>query len=91
MRVVELDGEFVPILRWTVLGVRSSPVYLLDEVIERRGPGSLVAQVVDDPTSMLVGDKAETRVETVGHHNCDTIYRGASIIAIFTLGKVLIM
>ena len=68
MGVLESDGEFVSVLRWAVFDVGRSPVYLIDEVVERRSPVSLVAQVVDDPTSVLIGDKTETRVETVIRH-----------------------
>lgn len=36
---------------------------------ERRGPVSLVARVVDDQTSVPIGDELETRVETVVRRN----------------------
>ncbi|MUV57719.1 hypothetical protein [Halogeometricum sp. CBA1124] len=68
MDVVELDGEFFATQWWTVFGVGGSNVYLIDEVVERRGPVSLVAQVVDYPTSVPIGDELETRVETVNRH-----------------------
>ncbi|MEA5389174.1 hypothetical protein VB773_20430 [Haloarculaceae archaeon H-GB2-1] len=66
--MLELDGEFFTVLLWTVFGVGSSTGYLLDEVVERRGFVSLVAQVVDDPTSVLVGDELKTPVEIVFRH-----------------------
>jgi hypothetical protein len=66
--VLELDGEFFTVLLWIVFGVESSTGYLLDEVVERRGSVSLLAQVVDDPTSVLVGDELETPVEIVVRH-----------------------
>ena len=66
--VLELDGEFFPVLRWAVFGVGRSTGHLPDEVVERRGSVSLVAQVVDDPTSVLVGDELETPVEIVVRH-----------------------
>lgn len=74
MGVLELDGEILPVLGWIVFGVRPSTVHLIDEVLKRRGPGSLVAQVVDDTTTVLIGDELETRVKTVGRHDglCST-------------------
>jgi hypothetical protein len=66
--VVELDGDFFPTLRWIVFEVGSLTGYLLDEVVECRGSVSLVAQVVDDLTSVLVGDEPETRVKIVVRH-----------------------
>jgi hypothetical protein len=68
MGMPELDGEFFSTSRWTVFGVGSSTGYLLDEVVERRGSGGLVTQVVDDPTSVLVGEELETPVEIVDRH-----------------------
>jgi hypothetical protein len=67
--VLELDGELFPSLLWAVFRVGRSTVYLLDEIVERRSSVSLVAQVLDDLTSVPVGDEAETRVETVVRHS----------------------
>ncbi|WP_161569925.1 hypothetical protein [Salinigranum halophilum] len=41
---------------------------LVDELVNRRGLGSFVTQVVDDPTPVPVSDEPETGVETVVHH-----------------------
>ena len=41
----------------------------VDELVNRRGLGSLVAQVVDDPTPVPISDELETGVETAVRHN----------------------
>ncbi len=55
--MVEFDRECVPVPWGVVAGAGTTTVQLIDEVVERRGTVLLATQVVDDLTSVSVGDE----------------------------------
>jgi len=66
--VGELNGELISIHLSLIGDIRFGLMQLVDEVIDRCLPVSVVPEVFDEPSPASISDEFETRIETVVIH-----------------------
>ena len=64
----ESNGELISIYLSLIGDTRFGLMQLVDEVIDRRLPVSVVPEVFDEPPPASISDECETRIETVIVH-----------------------